>query len=223
MKLAESANDDGVTWPSKRTLAQDVCATTRSIKNWRKELEDLSLIEVIKRVRGNGSSTSNVYRLLMGQVEGERLSPSPQEQVPQVRGGKAFQGEGERLSPPDLSPSEKDLEPPRKNGDRPRSRARERDPIWDALTDLFGDATTESAETLRGKICRSLKRAGATADDVKQRAERYPKVMPPETLLTETALEKHWPLLAPPRRAAPPCPDCGVGGGNHVADCPQAK
>lgn len=67
--------------------------------------------------------------------------------------------------------------------------------IWDALTETFGSAETETARSLRGKIVRSLLGAGATGDEVRAAPERYHARMPAGTTLTETALEKHWGLL----------------------------
>lgn len=74
--------------------------------------------------------------------------------------------------------------------------------VWDALAELFGEPTTESNRRLRGKITRSLKRAGATYGEILERAMSWPYHFPGATL-TETALEKHWDRLArPPLRAS---------------------
>jgi hypothetical protein len=76
-----------------------------------------------------------------------------------------------------------------------------RNPVWDALTEVFGEASTESAKTLRGKVTRSLSAAGATGDEVRKRARSWPRHFEGATL-TETALEKHWDALGrPPLRA----------------------
>lgn len=78
---------------------------------------------------------------------------------------------------------------------------RERDEVWDTLADLFGEPTTDTNRKLRGKVNASLKRAGATGDEIRNRVRRWPLHFPDATL-TETALEKHWDRLgAPPARA----------------------
>lgn len=80
-------------------------------------------------------------------------------------------------------------------GEKPINR--QRNEIWDALTELFGPAETRSAQGIRGKVVRSLKEAGATPHDVKMRARAWPHKFPSATL-TEFALEKHWSLLGQP-------------------------
>jgi hypothetical protein len=73
-------------------------------------------------------------------------------------------------------------------GERPRNE------LWDALTTVFGEASTATAKSLRGKLVRSLAQAGATPDEVLSRARSWPSHFDTATL-TETALEKHWDAL----------------------------
>ena len=83
------------------------------------------------------------------------------------------------------------------------SRRRQRDEVWDALVELFGEPATDSNRKLRGKVVASLKRAGATYDEILRRAQSWPLHFESATL-TETALEKHWDRLGqPPMRASP--------------------
>ena len=79
-------------------------------------------------------------------------------------------------------------------GVEPNGSTRERNPIWDALAEVFGEPSTDTARTLRGKVCSSLTRAGATPDEVLRRARSWPNHFADATL-TETALEKHWDAL----------------------------
>lgn len=72
--------------------------------------------------------------------------------------------------------------------------ARDRNEVWDVLADLFGEPTTDGNRKLRGKLVSSLRRAGATYDEVTARVSRWPFHFPDATL-TETALEKHWDRL----------------------------
>lgn len=74
------------------------------------------------------------------------------------------------------------------------SAPRPRNQIWDTLTDIFGEAETRTAQTLRGRVCRSLADARASPDEIIVRAKRWPLHFDGATL-TETALEKHWTTL----------------------------
>lgn len=76
----------------------------------------------------------------------------------------------------------------------PTASARPRNPIWDALTTIFGEAETRTAQTLRGRVCRSLAEARASPDEIVRRARLWPHHFDGATL-TETALEKHWTTL----------------------------
>lgn len=76
----------------------------------------------------------------------------------------------------------------------PAAGQRERNPIWDALVEVFGEPSTDTARSLRGKVCSSLTRAGATPEEIISRAKSWPRHFEHATL-TETALEKHWDAL----------------------------
>lgn len=76
-------------------------------------------------------------------------------------------------------------------------RSRPRNPVWDALAEVFGDPTTESNTRLRGRITRSLATAGATPEEIMRRAAAWPFHFP-GAVLTETALERHWDRLGRP-------------------------
>lgn len=77
---------------------------------------------------------------------------------------------------------------------------RARNEVWDTLAELFGEPTTRTNQSLRGKLVKSLSEAGATGDTVRTRVQAWPFHFPDATL-TETALEKHWDRLGrPPAR-----------------------
>lgn len=62
--LADSANTDGVCWPSKKTIAQYMRMTPRNVARLTAVLEDKSLIEKKSRVRDTDhGQTSNYYQL----------------------------------------------------------------------------------------------------------------------------------------------------------------
>lgn len=78
-----------------------------------------------------------------------------------------------------------------------RGDERARNPIWDALVEVFGEPSTDTSRSLRGKVCSSLTRAGATPDEILKRAKSWPRHFENATL-TELALEKHWDALGRP-------------------------
>ena len=65
ISLADQANDQGVCWPSVRTISVRTCLSERSVRRAIKELVDAGLIAVRER-RG----TSSVY-----QITPDRVSP----------------------------------------------------------------------------------------------------------------------------------------------------
>ncbi len=74
------------------------------------------------------------------------------------------------------------------------------DEVWDWLDGAFGKPT-QSQNSLRAKLVRSLVGEGATKDELIRRAGTWPAHFG-EATLTETALEKHWNRLGlPPRKA----------------------
>jgi hypothetical protein len=77
-----------------------------------------------------------------------------------------------------------------------------RDRVWDTLAEVFGEPTTRTNRSLRGKVVKSLAGAGATRDQIVDRVRAWPLHFPDATL-TETALEKHWDRLGlPPAKAS---------------------
>lgn len=203
LALADFAHDNGVAFPSVQTLARKARLSERQTQ---RALASLVKKGELKVKKGAGPSGTNLYRVLLavslagGDTGGfEMVTPASPDPSGIRQKNQALVGD-DRVSPP---------------------REKSRDAIWDTLTEIFGEPATHGAKSLRGKMVKSFKAAGATPQEIKARSIRYARVMPPGTLLTETALEKHWPLLASPTIKTPPCPDCEMGGGLHQADCPR--
>ena len=80
--------------------------------------------------------------------------------------------------------------------------ARKRDPFFDALVELFGEATTRSRAAFYGKTAREFKEAGVTAEEILARgrlmATKDWKDAGPG------ALAKHWDELVPGKNGAKP-------------------
>ena len=73
--LADTANDQGICWPSIATLADKTGVTRRTVQRAIQLLIRRELITARKRYRSDGSCSSNLYRLLLGR--GDKLSPTP--------------------------------------------------------------------------------------------------------------------------------------------------
>lgn len=177
-------------YPSLKLLCEETGRGRSTVVNAIRELEEAGLLEVT-RESGGGRAKVNRYRSIVTEENIARflasrpklqrvLDKTLSEQEESIKGPEA------RLE--DVGPRErsKDL-----------SLARPRDPIWDCLTDIFGDATTETRRSLRGKVCRSLRTAGATPDEIVKRSRAWPRHFEGATF-TELALEKHWDTLGRP-------------------------
>jgi DNA-binding transcriptional MocR family regulator len=175
--LANRANSDtGLCCPSLNRIADDTALSRSTVIRSLAALEDMGYIQKVSRHRENGSSTSNEYRF-----------PS----VTLTRGG--FQGD----TPPSVTvtPPEPELRTRKEPSVAAAPRVRPRNPIWDTLTEVFGEPTTRSAQKVRGKVCSSLSAARASPEEIISRAKRWPLHFDGATM-TDLALEKHWDTLA---------------------------
>lgn len=73
--LADAADDQGVCWPRISTIAGKVGVSTRTVQRAIQYLVQRKLLTVEPRLRPDGSSSSNRYRLKL--EEGVKLSPPP--------------------------------------------------------------------------------------------------------------------------------------------------
>lgn len=189
LALAEAAHDDGTyAFPKVATLATRANLSERQVQRCLRNLVDLGEIEQTGRTK----SGTNIYSVT-GYIRNERGD----NMSPQTNAGVT------PTSPLGVTPMSPELsvEP---SVNQPLAAApRKRDEIWDSLAEIFGAPTTRSAETRRGKVVSSLRRAGATPDEVFSRARRWALHYPNATM-TDTALESHWDTLPrkPLRRTA---------------------
>ncbi len=108
--IAEAASiEEAECWPSIATLCRRVEASETTVKRKVRQLEELGLLTVTQRSRGNGSSTSNLYRLNMT-GGGSKLNPGE---------GSNLEGGGVQIEPPGGSkaatpPGVQSCDPPRK-------------------------------------------------------------------------------------------------------------
>jgi hypothetical protein len=120
----------------------------------------------------------------------------------------------------------KKLEVRSKEKPLPDKPARKRDELWDSLVLELGYSPATSSE--RGRWNASLKQlrqVEATPVELRSRCSVYRKRWP-EVSLTPSALAANWESLAPlngHRQSSPPCEECGIGSGLHLADCSRAR
>ena len=179
--LADHAKEDGTeAWPSVQTIVEQARISERQVQYALRRLEEAGAITKTGRHRGqNQRYGTNVYSVNMkGAISAPLDKPK----------GAIYDIQRVPYSAPEPSL----LQPVLKSK---AVAATPRNPIWDALTEVFGDATTETARSRRGKVCRSLAAAGASPDEIVRRAKSWPRHFDDATL-TELALEKHWDTLA---------------------------
>lgn len=128
--LADYADEDGSCFPAHAKTAKRVGASVRTTQRAVRELADAGYIVIQTGTRGNGSQTSNRYRLNVGSTPTPGVTDS-QGGVTESHGG------GDRLSPggvtentpggvPPVSPPEPSIEPPDEPSDEPAPASRSR-------------------------------------------------------------------------------------------------
>lgn len=215
LKLAENANDEGFSWWGQKTLAPECEMSRSTVQRKLDGLRDLGVLEVVPRKRDDGGKSSNGYRLLLPLPEVE-ASPASRVRHPPPHGYEAAE--------PKANPKAKE---PTAAGP-PTKKERPRDPYFDAVATACGKQLASLTNTAsrevgvaRAEIVAALRREGVPEDEwvneIGGRARAYRRKHPTWEL-TPSSLKKWWPELAAVR-ATPPCPECGIGGGVHLADC----
>lgn len=180
-------------FPGHQRLADMCHVSVPTVVRAISELKAAGILRAEQRRTTTGRKSTCSYRL---SLPTDRPSPvmdggghrrSSVIDGPSIIGDRAEVEEGSEV---ERTPSGGNLVAAATNG----AVGRPRDEIWDALTELFGSAETESARTKRGKVVRSLAHAGATGDEIATRAAHWPDLFEGATL-TELALEKHWGQL----------------------------
>jgi hypothetical protein len=115
VKLADSANDDGVCWPSQRTLARDCGCSDRAVRQQLARLAALGLVRIDERRRANGSKQTSLYHLSI-----HRNAASGRQAEPAFRGHR----NGASGLEPSVEPSELPLSVEGNGAKAPRARAR---------------------------------------------------------------------------------------------------
>lgn len=208
--LADRADEEGVCWPSRRWLARKCQPmTVKAVGRALTTLVDDGLILKEERLRRD-DGTLGTWRIKLP-VDTPSAQKRAVDPVPK-------NDHAELKNPMDTS--DEVSEP---------ASAQKRDLVWDVLVERFGSvAERTNAHAKRNKAVADLKRLGATAESVEAALKAWAKLFDGATA-TDVALATHYPQLlaaagwkdGQPRVSAA-CPECGVGGGLHVADCTKA-
>lgn len=194
MMIADRADENGFCWLSGKKLCEQASVNRTTFTRRMRGLIGEYLV-CIYRTRTSGARSTNLYMLRMGRSQEQAAAilelltagkDDPltylNEDLCSVHRGSVQPAQGKR----DAS----------KKGASPPARAREKDPIWDAVSEVT-EAEPESRPecSRRGMVVRELKQLGATVDEIRARAKRY-KMKYPNAPLTDTALLGRWGELS---------------------------
>ena len=182
--LADHAKEDGTSaWPSVDTISVQSRLTRRQVQRCLRNLEEAGRI----KQTGKSRAGTSIYTVLGYPHRGDNMTPP---------GGTSTTSGGDRITPdPSLEqPSVEPIAAAPRNGHPPRRTKAELNEVWDTLSEIWGEPSTRSEVTQRGKLVQSLGAAGATRDEIFKRAKTWPQHFDSATLTAE-ALEKHWTAL----------------------------
>jgi hypothetical protein len=118
MALSDIADDQGVCWPSHKTLASKCTFTDRTVRRLLTHLQTQRLLSVEPRVRKDGSQTSNCYRLAIdahppGQIVlgGGHTTPEARSAVTRGVDAGVLPGTTNEPSSNPLPPPPRDIQP----------------------------------------------------------------------------------------------------------------
>lgn len=181
VKLADSANDDGICWPSQTTLGEHCGLSERSIRYKLETLRKSGLVEVVRNRRADGTLAGNVYQLLHRQPASSATgSPLPVTSgSPLPVKNRNYESSSEPVAPTQV------------------------DAVWEALIALFGEPANDNERGKRNKAVKLIKQSlngGFVGDEIRtaeigRRAARYAVVLP-DTLFTDMALANQWSALS---------------------------
>lgn len=170
----------GQCYPGREIVAKQLGWGVRTIDRHFRALEARGAIERVRQGRGH----PNLIILQADLVELPELAGQPMS-----RQSEAHESPSDAISP--LTNE--------KNETSPRAR----NPHFDALVAVFGDATTRSAAGFYAKNARELAAAGATPEQIVVRGRRMRAKGGVWADATPAALVKHWDSLGVESRPAP--------------------
>lgn len=195
--------DGAAPFPSQTRLAKMCNTSVPTVKRAVAELVEVGILKVQPRRKEGGLRSTNSYSLHVPRG----ITPDPVAAPQGITGDPRYGGITD--DPAEVDSSKQKERP----SDAPRQAVRARtarDDLWDALVEATGIEPSTTGEKSRfGKSVNELLAAGATPDEIKARASRWPMKYPGASL-TDRALANRWGELAGPRsrRDLVPCPDC---------------
>lgn len=109
--LADHMGPEGECYPSHKTVCERASMSEATVKRQIRHLIGLGLVERIERLRSNGSSASNLYRLNVGALPRETAPVAPVDnsggggQIDTPQGVKMTGGGGHQRPPPKNNPN----------------------------------------------------------------------------------------------------------------------
>ena len=215
LALADHSNDDGThAYPGVRRLAWKTGLSVPSTKRILRDLRDSGLIEAVAWLDGGrGHATKYTIHVVKG------ISLTPFEPVKGITSDrKGYQEQPERVSSEAVKGITSDP-PTISNHPEPSVTApgRKRDPIWDALTVIYGEPETRSERGRRNTAAKELRDIDVTPDEIQRRAAEYRRRWP-DIEFTPTGLAGNWTLLSAPPGSGR-CPVCNDQGALPVCQC----
>lgn len=168
--LMRRANDHNRAWPGQRRVAKDVGMSTATVAKAVKLLETGGWIGVRRERRGDGKHEVNRY-----EIYGHPVSVSKAPVADSATDGvadSATDQDTDRTTTSELV------------------AAKPRNPYWDNLVDLFGEAT-KPQEGLYGAFVVFLRDGGYDPGEIPRRAALLAELWGPEKV-TAASLWKHW-------------------------------
>lgn len=198
LKLADNANDHGEAFPGRRRLATECEMSERTVDRKLELLERKGLIEKAAHHDPTGRQTSNRYKLV-GVVLSDRSSDGYRGVVADAPGGDNvtpllgdnLTGEGDNLTP-SLSDAE--------------------------LEDVIAPLSLKGPQRARWFVPAERRRVTAW---VLAWLNPPTNVKNPNGWVISGVDGHDWPPRQKPQKKPVVCPECDLGGGEHLADCPS--
>lgn len=208
--LADHADVSGVCWPGEERVARKAKLEERQVRRVLVALDEM--LELDRWHYRDGRRWRQVFRITVAEyAEFRGLRPSGFTEIELCYGAPPTgrpTGQNVRSTRPDISDdstghietfdrtsaaSAPYIETSEESSGE--SRPRPRDPIWDTLTELFGDVVAKTnAHSKRNKAVGDLRKLDATEEQIRAAHKRWSQIYGDATI-TDIALATHFPQL----------------------------
>jgi len=202
--LARYADNDGFSWPSRKTLAQRLGKSVDVLDRAVKELQEYGALYVTPRYDEAGDRTSNGYTLVRARPA--NMQGGSRENT--ATGSREKAGTGSRentaLTRATINENQIELEniAPTLEVAAKVPAVRGRDEVWDTVMLVCGigeGSITKSSRGAYNKSVKDLRDISATPRQIIERAVVFRRRWP-DVSLTPTALSRRWPECDPDRQ-----------------------